>query len=187
MKMKVIIVSLAAFAALSIPAHAADSSDYGYREYTWGMGTDGLRARPHCGLECQRKRAAYWKQRAQAKDATRVYAYQRREDDREDKRPHCLDTRVKIISTEHTTQANATEAGRKMWMAAAQWEWGSKYMDLENAADSRVHCGPSNAMDTTAGKISEALSVGRDGQFNVRCVIDARPCRARLERMDRER
>ena len=101
------------------------------------------------------------------------------------KRPICLRSYVKIVSTEHTNKANAMEAAKKMWAAAAQWEEGSQYMSLDLAEDYREHCGPSNAMDTMSGRISEATNklIGQEGQ-NLRCVIRARPCRAVMQKAE---
>jgi hypothetical protein len=103
----------------------------------------------------------------------------------DDRRPVCADTHVEVKSTEHTSPENAMEAARKLWAAAAQWDWGSKYMDLQLARDFRFHCGQSDAMDTASGKINEAVSqlAGKAG-VNVRCIIRARPCRAILERAE---
>ena len=98
-----------------------------------------------------------------------------------DKRPVCLDSFVKVTSTEHTTSPTAMEAARKAWAWSTQWDWGSKYMDLKLAADYREFCGQSNAMDTATGRLNEAVSqiAGKEG-VNVRCIIRARPCRAVL-------
>lgn len=115
-------------------------------------------------------------------------------DDRRDERRYsqedraqCLNATVDVLSTEHTSQDNAENAAEKLWMAKTQWDWGSKYMDLQNAADVRWRCSASNAHDTVAGKLSEGISKlqGKDGQ-NVRCSLFARPCRAVIER-DRRR
>jgi hypothetical protein len=106
----------------------------------------------------------------------------------DDKRPICVPSFVEVKSTEHTTADNAMEAAKKMWAAAAQWDWGSKYMELKLAKDYRQHCGQSNAMDTASGRINEAVSQlsGKEG-VNVRCVIRARPCRAILESVEGHR
>lgn len=89
---------------------------------------------------------------------------------------------VDVLSTEHTQEDHARDAARKLWMAKVQWTWGGQYMDIDQAADARWHCGPSNAHDTFSAKLSETVGklVGRDGQ-NVRCAFWARPCRAPRE------
>ena len=114
----------------------------------------------------------------------RVYGYERRydDDDRARRQEQCLDNPVDVLSTEHQSEENARESARKLWMAATQWRFGGQYMNLDEAAHVRWQCGPSNAMDTIAGKISEAAGVltGRGGQ-NVRCALWAVPCRT--ERM----
>lgn len=104
------------------------------------------------------------------------------------KRPVCATDTIEVISTEHTNEENAREAGRKMLMAAIQWRIGGAYMDLSLAEEFREHCGPSNAMDTMSSRISEATNklIGQEGQ-NVRCIMRARPCRARLEKVEGHR
>ena len=111
-----------------------------------------------------------------------------REDRDEDKRPVCVADYVKVVSTEHTTKDRAMENAKRMWSAAAQWDWGSKYMAVEQASDYREWCGQSNAMDTASGRVNETVShaVGKEG-VNVRCIIRARPCRARLEEAEGHR
>lgn len=106
----------------------------------------------------------------------------------DDRRPVCVADYVKVVSTEHTTKDRAMENAKRMWAASAQWDWGSKYMDVSQASDYREWCGQSNAMDTASGRVNEAISqaVGKDG-VNVRCIIRARPCRARLEEAEGHR
>lgn len=111
----------------------------------------------------------------------RVYGYSRRDDD-ERERPgrldQCLSIEVDVLSTEHQTEDNAREAARKLWMAKVQWQLGGQYMSLDEAAHTRWRCGPSNAHDTVAGRLSETVGAltGKGGQ-NVRCALWARPCR----------
>lgn len=117
-------------------------------------------------------------------DEVRYYAPAHRDWDEERWRERggrydlCLSTEVDVLSTEHQTEDNAREAARKLWMAKTQWTHGGQYMDLDEAAHIRWRCGPSNAHDTAAGRISEAAGVltGKGGQ-NVRCALWARPCR----------
>lgn len=112
----------------------------------------------------------------------RVYGWPREEFDG-NRRPICLDHFIDVVSTEHTSKENAMEAARKLWMAQTSWHEGAQYLDLELAKDYRVHCGPSNPMDTMSTRINQAVNevIGREGQ-NVRCFIRARPCRAQLEK-----
>ena len=100
----------------------------------------------------------------------------------------CIDKKVEVVSTEHTSVDNAREAGKKILMATIQWRYGGAYMDLSLAEEFREHCGPSNAMDNLSGRISEGVNklIGQEGQ-NVRCVMRARPCRARLEKAEGHR
>ena len=81
----------------------------------------------------------------------------------------------------------AMESAKKLWAATTQWNFGSKFMNLENAADEKVKCDQSNAMDTISGRLVEGAQklVGNDG-LNVRCVISARPCSAPLEHTEKD-
>ena len=119
---------------------------------------------------------------------SRVYAYERRDDDRVDRhRPQCVGRDVDVVSTEHTTEDHARDSATKLWMARTQWEWGSQYMALDNATHVRWRCSASNAHDTVTGRLAEGAAklIGRDGQ-NSRCYLSARPCRAALDK-DRRR
>lgn len=112
-------------------------------------------------------------------DSTRVYAYERRHDeDRWERRDQCLSVEVDVLSTEHQSEDKAREAARKLWMSKTQWQHGGQYMSLDEAAKVRWRCGPSNAHDTIAGRLSEGVAqlTGREGQ-NVRCQLWAHPCR----------
>lgn len=138
------------------------------QEWTWRTYCNQFRT--HC---VQRKVRVY---------QPRVYGYERRDDDdwrRESRRTdQCQESDVDVLSTEHQSEDNAREAARKLWMAKVQWTLGGQYMDLDEAAHIRWRCGPSNAHDTVAGKLSEVAGAltGKGGQ-NVRCALWARPCR----------
>ncbi len=125
--------------------------------------------------------------RRSKKPALRYYAAPA-EDEWNEPSVRCIDKKVEVVSTEHTNVENAKEAGRKILMATIQWRYGGAYMNLDLAEDYREYCGPSSAMDTASGRISEAANklVGQDGQ-NVRCVLRALPCRARLEKAEGHR
>lgn len=105
--------------------------------------------------------------------------------DRGSRNDLCLQKEVDVLSTEHQSEDNAREAARKLWMSKTQWEHGSQWMDLDEAAHIRWRCGPSNAHDTAAGRLSEAAGVltGKGGQ-NVRCALWARPCRVERSKDD---
>lgn len=145
---------------------------------------------------CERwYRYVHWRERqAQLRAYRRAEVYgpqvrgyiQRDDDDRyrERDRAQCIPGAViDVLSTEHTTEDNAREAAKKLWMAKVQWVHGGQFMDLDQAAEVRWMCGPSNAHDTFSGRIAEAAGTitGRGGQ-NVRCSLFARPCRAPRER-----
>ena len=165
--------------ALSFYILAATASPAGATDWDWSLGNGS-------GYHHQKKPRRKVR-RSKPAPEIRYYAPPL-DDDRmvwgrdDDKRPVCVPAFVEVKSTEHTTPENAMEAAKKMWAAAAQWDWGSKYMSLNLAKDYRFHCGQSDAMDTASGRLNEAVSqlAGKEG-VNVRCVIRARPCRAILE------
>lgn len=153
-------------AAVKAPAHARECARYGivYVHREWPE-------HPY-----RTRRCLQW-----VREATRVYSYERRDDDereRVSRSDQCLATEIDVLSTEHQAEEPAREAARKLWMAKVQWQLGGQYMDLDEAAHVRWRCGPSNAHDTAAGRLSEAAGVltGKGGQ-NVRCALWARPCR----------
>jgi len=162
---------------LTVPNKAHAQDGYGGIHWDWNLGTGD----PH-------KR---WRRHYQPH--VRYYREPEHEEGRhyeiESRRDHddyqCLDRPVFVLSTEHTEAPMAMESAKKLWAATTQWEFGSRFMDLENSADEKVKCGQSNAMDTISGRLIEGAQklVGNDGN-NVRCVISARPCSAPLERAE---
>jgi len=135
-------------------------------------------------FHCHKKRI--WVGSKKKRPDYRYYAPPR--DYEDDRGPICLYSTIKVVSTEHTSRENAMEAAKKMWAFNAQWEHGSRFMDITLATDYAEHCGPSNAMDTASGRINEAVNqLAGNAGVNVRCVIRARPCRARLEQAEGHR
>jgi hypothetical protein len=136
----------------------------------------------------QRRKVVYRKKARRRPREEDLRYYAPPEDYWDEPQVRCRPEKVEVVSTEHTNVDNAKEAGRKILMATIQWRYGGAYMDLTLAEDFREHCGPSNAMDTATGRLSEAANklVGQDGQ-NVRCVIRARPCRAKLSTVEGHR
>mgnify|MGYP001609994126 CR=1 FL=1 len=164
--MRMIIAALALLAAVP-QAQADDCADRGMR-------TQAVRSCDVFGCSIR--------YRCVRRAATRVYGYERREEDdrwREQgrRRDQCLDVEVDVLSTEHHSEDNARESARKLWMSKVQWQHGSRHMDLDAAAAVRWQCGPSNAHDTMSGKLAETVGTltGKGGQ-NVRCALWARPC-----------
>lgn len=112
----------------------------------------------------------------------------------EDRRGKCLTDRrgepvnVEVVSTEHNSEDAARESAKKLWMVQTAWKYGGQYIDLDNAANVREKCGPSNPMDTITGRLIEGAQklTGNDGQ-NMRCEISARPCSPPLQPMERHR
>lgn len=168
-----ILLILVAMAAMALPAEAQPEPTISWHS---------IRARKWV---CREWGGCDWEYRwRRVRVEPRYYAAPRRDWDEDRWRERggrydlCLPGEVDVLSTEHQTEDNAREAARKLWMAKTQWTHGGQYMDLDEAAHIRWRCGPSNAHDTAAGKLSEAAGVltGKGGQ-NVRCALWARPCR----------
>ena len=169
MKLVIVITMFLAVCAMSPPPALADG------DWDWSMSTKQVRA-----AQPRRHKRRYYRS-VERKIAIPDWM----SDDDGNRRPVCLDKFFEIVSTEHTSKAIALEAAKKLLMAEIQWKEGAQYLDLTLAQDYREHCGPSNPMDTMSTRINEAVNqvIGREGQ-NVRCVIRARPCRARLEKAE---
>ncbi len=183
--LSIISAAMAVLAVITaVPAASEDDSRWVRRSVWsscdfWGANCVRYRIRDY---EHRRR----YVQRVYRRHEPRVMAYVRRDRDdwetRRDERAQCIDTVVDVVSTEHQGEDNARESARKLWMARTQWNYGGQYMALDEAADVRWRCGPSNAHDTMSGRLAEAAGklVGREGQ-NVRCALWARPCRAQRE------
>jgi hypothetical protein len=166
-------------AALAAPSCAQDG--YGGIHWDWQLGTGDPHKRYHPHY---RPHVRYYREPEHDREDGRHYEIEARRD-RDDWQ--CLDHPIMVLSTEHTEAALAMESAKKLWAATTQWIHGSRFMNLENAADEKVKCDQSNAMDTISGRLVEGAQklVGNDG-LNVRCVISARPCSAPLERAEKE-
>ena len=162
---------------LTLPSNAEDY--YGGLDWRWDAPHTGGGVRHH-----HRPHVRYY--RTPDRDEGRRYELEARHEEREGWQ--CLDHPMFVLSTEHTEAALAMESAKKLWSSTVQWNFGSRFMNLENAADEKVKCDQSNAMDTISGRLVEGAQklVGNDG-FNVRCVISARPCSAPLENAEEKR
>ncbi len=123
-----------------------------------------------------------------------VYAYERRDGDEgrhfeiESRHERCLDHHEDTVSTEHLEPNEAMISATKLWSARVNWLWGARWMNWDNAADKKVVCDQSNAMDTLSGRIIDNAQklIGNDGK-NQRCFISAIPCAASMERPEEKR
>ncbi len=168
--------------AAPVPSKAGEWWEYHNRSAS----TQYRRGRAQYGRSSRNRRRGYRNQSERRWEREQYLVIEETPDI--DLSPRCLEDRngnpifVDVTSTEHTNEENAKEAATKMWMAKVQWHHGSKYMDLDNAAEKSEGCSKSNAMDTMSGRISETANklIGQDGQ-NLRCVIVAVPCRMLLK------
>lgn len=98
----------------------------------------------------------------------RVYSYERRWDDDEDRRSGrlCRDTR-RAVGDQHLTQDGAKKAANDAWAAAVRFHLGEKYMSLDNARHLVYTCSRSSIKEGGATTLGQTLT---------RCELQAQPC-----------
>lgn len=167
-----------------VPAQAQDG--YDSYHWDWGLGSGDPHKRYHRSYRLPVPARRYYRATEAVEEGRRYEIIVRH--DRDHSGWECIDKPVYVLSTEHTEVGLAMESAKKLWSATSQWNYGSRFMNLENAADERIKCDQSNAMDTISGRLVEGAQklIGNDGQ-NVRCVIAARPCSAPLEDAEEKR
>ncbi len=107
---------------------------------------------------------------------TRVYGYQR--DDRNDQQ--CRDF-VTAVGEERYGRERAKEAAEATWMESVRSRYGVKWIDLRNARHGTWECGRSSTGNRASEKAHEVV-----GKFLEQCELKARPCRAELERVNKD-
>ena len=91
---------------------------------------------------------------------TRVKAFVKRvEDDR-----RCLDVQ-RGVGTQWVTMDGAEDAAKKDWMETVRYDFGEKFMSIDNARDYEHRCSRSSVGTAAA-------------QMLFRCEVKARPCLA---------
>lgn len=180
---------LVLLAVMAPPAHAQDGySRNGDWNWDWSLGTGD----PHKRWHRAYRRHYYQAPRDYGRDV-RLYREEvedreLRERERDDgsRFPICLDTKVEVIGTIHTSKEASMEMATKLWSQNVQFKYGSQFMSWELAAEPRADCAQADAMLTVTGRVSEAINgaLGRDG-VNTACRLVARPCRARMVNPDR--
>lgn len=123
--------------------------------------------------------------------ATRVYAYERREDyrdierydDRDRGRGRCLSI-YKALGEERYDREKAKDDAKKAWASMVRFRHGVIYMDMAFARDVVFTCSKSSTGERASEKAASVLSGGGGLQ---QCEVEAKPCRADrvLERDDR--
>jgi hypothetical protein len=106
------------------------------------------------------------------RDATRVYAYERREE-REERRElaeensrACREMR-RAVGDQHLTVDGAKKAANESWAGTVRFHLGEKFMDLTNARNIVYTCSRSSIKEGGVTTLGQSLT---------RCEIEAQPC-----------
>lgn len=141
-------------------------------------------------------------------EATRVYAYERRDryyhehDDSErwerrdpssEKGVSCKTEvgPIRVIGGKHLTQPGAIKDAVGRWESSIGYDYGEKYMSMENARGYRWRCDKASTNETTLGRVGEniagAITGGNADAYYKRCVVIALPCMRPVERGDEDK
>jgi len=109
--------------------------------------------------------------------------WERRDEGRE-RGESCKIDVVRVVGTEHQTETAAKDAAIRQWQATARYDYGERYMDIDNARHMRWRCDRSGTNESVAGRVESAVTAG--GGYLRRCIVSAVPCRMPLHRNDKE-
>jgi hypothetical protein len=96
----------------------------------------------------------------------------------------CKDEVVRVVGVEHVTEAGAKEAAIRQWQATVRYDYGERYLDIENARQMRWRCDRSGTNESLAGRVGEAVTGGSG--YLKRCIVMAVPCMTPLHKSDKE-
>jgi hypothetical protein len=96
----------------------------------------------------------------------------------------CKDEVVRVVGVEHVTEAGAKEAAIRQWQATVRYDFGERYLDIENARHMRWRCDRSGTNESIAGRVGEAVTGGAG--YLKRCIVMAVPCMTPLHKNDKE-
>ena len=121
----------------------------------------------------------------------RYYAAPRRDDDTWERRDpslergvSCKDDIVRVVGGLHLTKDGAINDAVRQWQSTVRYDFGERYMDIEQARGYVWRCDRAGTNETLAGRVGEAISGGNG--FQRRCVVMARPCRMPMARGDKD-
>jgi hypothetical protein len=101
-------------------------------------------------------------------------------DRRDEVGERCKDEHVRVVGDTHMTTEGALKAAERHWQATVRYDFGERFMGLDNSRGYRFRCDRAETNESVAGKIAENLTGGE--AFRKRCVVVARPCMQPLER-----
>jgi hypothetical protein len=88
---------------------------------------------------------------------------------------------VTSVGEERYGRDRAKEAAEAMWMESVRAKHGTKFMDLRNSRGGTWECGRSSTGNRASEKAQDMV-----GKFLEQCELRSRPCRAELERVNKE-
>lgn len=116
-------------------------------------------------------------------ESTRVYGYERRSDEERWERRDpsrevgisCKGTMVRVVGQSELSEKGAMNAAVRQWQSTVSYDYGEKFMNVENARAYRWRCDRASTNESFIGKLAEGAS-GGDSGFRRRCVVIAEPC-----------
>ena len=121
-----------------------------------------------------RERQAHLRRIAREREPTRVYAYERRDDDERYRTGNECRDRRRVVGDQGLSTALAQGQADKAWQQDVRFYMGERFMDIKNAEGVRYECSRSSVGETL-------------GQTFHRCEVSARPCRAQKIEQEGER
>jgi hypothetical protein len=157
------LITLALAAMIAVPSYSGPvmATDL---DWDWSMSSNPS-ARRH------KARVHYARRHRKEDDATKVMAYVKREDGKDQLHAErhefsCAD-KVRGLGTQWIGTEGALDAAKKDWMERVRYDYGESFLDMNNAKDFVSRCG--------------RVSIGETlGQVMYRCEIIARPCKGTM-------
>lgn len=111
-------------------------------------------------------------------------------DPREERGINCKDATIRVVGGKHMTVPGAIKDATDRWQSSVGYDFGEKWMAMDNARGYRWRCDRASTNETTAGRVGEAigsaLSGGQADAFYKRCVVIATPCMEPMKRGDKD-
>ena len=120
-----------------------------------------------------------------------IHRYRDHDDERWERRDpasergaSCKDTTVRVVGGAHLTKDGAINDAVRQWQSTVRYDFGERFMDVENARGYRWRCDRASTNESAIGRVGEAVTGG--GAFQKRCVVMATPCMQPVQRGDKD-
>lgn len=134
-------------------------------------------------------------------DETRVYGYERRDDEERWERRDPSNERgvsckteigpIRVVGGKHLTQPGAIKDAVGRWESSIGYDYGEKFANMENARGYRWRCDKASTNETAFGRAAEGaanvLTGGNADAYYKRCVVIATPCMQPVVRGDEDK